>query len=93
MVDELVDAGVVGADVGFGELPLPIGGGFGGRGEDALGMRSGGGVGKAEFDGYGLERAQLGEEEDGSGRIGLSPILGVDSVDEWQVYVVVVHNE
>lgn len=41
VVDELVNAGVIGADVGFGKLPYPAGGGIDGGCDDALRTGSG----------------------------------------------------
>ena len=93
MVDELVDAGVVGADVRLGELPQPVAGGVGGWREHPLGALAAVGHGRqAELDGDGLERARGRQEEERARAVGLAPVLRVDPVQERQEDVVVVQH-
>lgn len=64
MIDELVDAGVVGADMGLGQLPQPAGGGVGGRREDALRARAVlGHRREAELDRYRLQGSEIRQIE------------------------------
>ena len=94
MVDELVDAGVVGADVRLGELPKPIAGGIGGRCEDALCPSVAGSHGRqTQLDGNRLKSSQLGEEKDGASAVGFSPVVRIDPIEEGEVHIMVVQYE
>jgi hypothetical protein len=93
VVDELVDARVVGADVRLGELPQPVAGGVGGRREHPLGARAPVGHRReAQLDGDGLQRARARQEEERARAVGLPPVLRVDPVQERQEDVVVVQH-
>lgn len=94
MIDELVDTGVVGADVGFGELPEPGGGGVDGRSENTLGAFAVVGGGReTKFDGDGFKGAERCLVEYGPSCVGFSAVLRVDPINEWQVRVVEIQHE
>ena len=63
MVDKLVDSGVVGTDMGLGQLPQPVGCSIARRSQHSAGSR------QAELNRNRLKSVELGQEEDGSSSI------------------------
>lgn len=92
VVDELVNAGVIGAHVGFSKLPDPAGGGIDGWCDNPLRTGSGPGMWQAKLDCYGLKSAQWAQEKDCSSRISFAAVQGIYAIDKWKVNVMVVHH-
>ena len=92
VVNELVDARVIGADVGFGELPHPTRGGIGWRCDHALWAGRVPVGRKAKLNSYGLKCAQWGQEKYSARGIRFTAIKGVYAIQKWKVNVMVIHN-
>lgn len=92
VVDQLVNASIIGADVGLCKLPYPAGGGIDGGCDNAL-LRTGIGSGlwQAKLDCHGLKRADCCQEKDCARRISFAAVQGIYAIDKWKVNVMVVH--
>ena len=91
MVDKLMNPGIIRANMGFRQLPHPITGGVHRRRDNALWPQRA--WFEAELYSYGLEGSSICQEENSPRCICFAAIKGIDFVDEWQVYVVVINDK
>jgi len=90
MVNKLVHTSIIGTNMSFGKLPLPICGCVHRRGNYAF--RSGT-WSEAKFYSNWFESAKRCQEKYGAGSIGFSTIKGVDPVNKWNIDIVIIYHK